>query len=144
MRRGFWPWEMRRRLEYARAPVAGTVRIGLPEEVALASLPAALGQFHRNHPDVSLDIMVDTTVAVGALWRQASLDIMIADPSGVPDDEVATWSVEMQWVCGLGYKPDAARPLDLVVFPEPCTWRRRMFETLAEAGVDHRIAFTQS
>ncbi|SKA34725.1 DNA-binding transcriptional regulator, LysR family [Enhydrobacter aerosaccus] len=123
-------------------PLAGTVTIGLPEEVALASLPSALGQFHRIHPDVSLDIIVDNTAAIGPLWQQGRLDIMIANPSGVPDDAVASWSVELQWVCGLDHAPDTARPLDLVVFPEPCTWRRRMFEILAEAGVDHRIAFT--
>lgn len=122
--------------------LAGTVRIGMPEEVALASLPVALGRFRRVHPEVSLDIVVDNTVAIEPLWRQGSLDIMIATPSGVAEDALMSWGIELRWICGADHAPDAARPLDLVVFSEPCTWRRRMFETLAETGTDHRIAFT--
>lgn len=123
-------------------PLAGTVRIGLPEEVALASLPVALGRLHRIHPDVSLDVIADNSVAIELLWRQGRLDIMIANPSAVSDDALASWSVELQWVCGVDYAPDSARAIDLVVFSEPCTWRRRMLEALGEVGVDHRIVFT--
>lgn len=125
-------------------PLAGTVRIGLPEEAMLASLPTALGRFRRTHPDVSLDVIVDNTMIIEPLWRQGKLDVMIASPSGVSDDALASWSVDLKWVCGVDYMPEAGRPLDLIVFAEPCTWRRRMFEVLAEAGFGHRVAFTSS
>lgn len=122
----------------------GAVRVGLPEEIVVASLPAALGRFRRAHPGVRLEVLVANSAALEPLWRQGELDVMVATPWAVPSDAIATWNVGLRWVCGLDYAPDAGRPLDLVVFAEPCKWRQRMFETLAATGLGHRIAFTSS
>jgi DNA-binding transcriptional LysR family regulator len=123
-------------------PLDGAIYLGLPEEVALASLPAVLGRFRRAHPGVRLDVLVDNTAVIEPLWQEGKLDVIVATPSAVSSDALATWSVGLRWVCGLDYEPNRNAPLDLVVFADPCTWRRRMFEVLAEAGLNHRTAFT--
>ena len=120
----------------------GTVRIALPEEVALTTLPAALGRFRRAHPSVALEVLVDDTAAVQPLWRAGELDVMVGLPSAMMGVAVAMWSVGLCWTCGLGYDPDGNGPLDLVVFAEPCVWRKRMLEALAASGRAWRIAFT--
>ncbi|MFL6605604.1 MAG: LysR substrate-binding domain-containing protein [Steroidobacteraceae bacterium] len=122
--------------------IDGVVRIGLPEEIAIAALPAALGRFHRAHPNIRFDVLVDNTAIVETLWREGKLDIMIGTPSAVPADALNVWNVELRWVCGLDYAPHPGQALDLVVFAEPCTWRRRMIDALAAAGRNYRIAFT--
>lgn len=122
--------------------LSGTVRIGLPEEATLAALPAALGQFRRVHPDVSLEVFVDTTAAIEPLWRNGKLDIMIATPSGVNEDALHAWNMELHWVTGRNFSARPNKPLDVVMFAPPCTWRVRMLQTLSDAGVDFRITFT--
>jgi DNA-binding transcriptional LysR family regulator len=125
-----------------RAEVSGGVRIGLAEEVATAALPAALGRLHRAYPDMRLDVTVEHSIALGQLWREAGLDLMIVPASAVAVDALLTWNVEMVWVSALDYAPDEERPLDLVAFATPCLWRKRMIEVLAAAGHEHRVTFT--
>ncbi|WP_342239040.1 LysR substrate-binding domain-containing protein [Inquilinus sp. OTU3971] len=122
--------------------IKGGVRIGLAEEVATTALPAALGRLHRAYPDIRLDVVVEHSVALGRLWGEDGLDIMLGPTSVVTADALAAWTVELQWVCAPDHAPDPGRPLDLVAFTAPCLWRRRMIEALAAAGREHRVIFT--
>lgn len=131
---------------YARlreTAVSGSVRIGLAEEIANSSLPGALGRLHRTHPEVQLDVVVEHSMALGSLWGEGNMDIMIAPTSSVGAiDAMLTWNVELQWVSAADYVQESGRPLELVVFAAPCLWRRRMIEALAAMGREHRITFT--
>ncbi|TIT81545.1 MAG: LysR family transcriptional regulator, partial [Mesorhizobium sp.] len=81
------------------AGVGGGVRIGLAEEVTTAALSAALGRLHRTYPEISLDVTVEHSVALGRLWSEDVLDVMIAPTSVVAAYALTTWNVELQWVC---------------------------------------------
>lgn len=122
--------------------ISGSVRIGLAEEIATATLSAALGRLHRAHPDIHLDVVVNDSLALGTLWSDDALDVMIAPTSAVTADALTTWNVELQWVCATDYAPDPERPLDLVAFAPSCLWRRRMIDALAAQGREHRVTFT--
>src|ERR1700677_4460944 len=122
--------------------VSGNVRIGLAEEVATTALPAALGKLHRAHPDIHLDVVVEHSVALGRLWTEDGLDIMIGPTSVVIADALMTWNVELQWMCSLDYEPDQERPIDIVTFTAPCLWRQRILEALVAANREHRVTFT--
>jgi DNA-binding transcriptional LysR family regulator len=125
-----------------RADMSGVVRIGLAEEIATAALPAALRKLHRAYPDVHLDVVIEHSIALGRLWSEDGLDIMIGPTSVVIADALMTWNVELQWMCALDYDLDQDRPLDLVAFTAPCLWRQRMLEALVAANREHRVAFT--
>lgn len=43
-----------------------------------------------------------------------------------------------------GWHPIEGRPLDLVVFAEPCAWRRQCLDLLDRSGVAYRITFTSA
>ncbi len=122
--------------------IAGDLRIGLAEEVATATLPAAIGRLHRAHPEIRLDVAVEHSVALGRLWAEGGLDLLIAPTSVVAGDAVVTWNVGLHWVAAADAVIDPARPLDIVAFAMPCLWRRRMVEALTDAGRDHRIVMT--
>lgn len=125
-----------------RAAIAGALRIGLAEEMTASALPAALGRLHRAHPEVSLDVAIEHSVALGRLWAEDGLDLMIAPTSVVAADAVVTWSVALLWVAAADFSAGADRPLDLVAFGATCPWRRRMIAALAEHGREHRITLT--
>jgi DNA-binding transcriptional LysR family regulator len=131
---------------YARlreTTVAGTVRIGLAEEIANSALSAALGRLRRTHPDVQLDVVVEHSTALGRSWEENTMDVIIAPTSAVGAvDAMVTWNVELRWVSARDYQQEPGRPLDLVAFAAPCQWRRRMIEALATTGREHRITFT--
>lgn len=122
--------------------IRGGLRIGLAEEVAGGALSAAIGRLHRAYPDIRLDVTVEHSVALGRLWGENGLDIMIGPTSAVTADAVTTWNVGLQWVCAIDYALDFERPLPLVAFAMPCLWRRRMVDALAACGHEHRVTFT--
>ncbi|MEI2298623.1 LysR substrate-binding domain-containing protein [Ensifer sp. MJa1] len=122
--------------------LSGGVRVGLAEEVATTALPEALGRLRRGYSEIRLDVVVDQCVALGKVWPERDLDVMIVPTSVVAADAVTTWNVELQWVCATDYCLDETRPIDLVAFAAPCLWRRRMIETLADEGREHRVTFT--
>ncbi|MFK3967546.1 LysR substrate-binding domain-containing protein [Ensifer adhaerens] len=125
-----------------QADLSGGVRVGLAEEVATTALPEALGRLRRGYQEIRLDVVVEQCVALGKTWPEGDLDIMVVPTSVVTADALTTWNVELQWVCATDYAFDETRPIDLVAFAAPCLWRRRMIETLADQGREHRITFT--
>ncbi|MEI2415082.1 LysR family transcriptional regulator [Orrella sp. JC864] len=120
----------------------GNVRVGLSEDVAIAALPAALARLRRSCPDLHLEIVIDHSDALAQAWQDGVLDIAIGACSAFSADPVQAWMVDLQWVCAIDEAPDPARPIDLIVYAEPCAWRRLMFQTLASAGRDFRVALT--
>jgi DNA-binding transcriptional LysR family regulator len=125
-----------------RTDIAGALRIGLAEEMTTSALPAALGRLHRAHPDISLEVMVEHSVALGRLWAEDGLDLMVAPTSVVVADALTTWNVDLLWVTAADLSPAPDRPLDLVAFGATCPWRRRTVEALAALGREHRITLT--
>jgi DNA-binding transcriptional LysR family regulator len=124
--------------------VAGSVRIGLSEDVAIAALPAALGRLRRIHPHLHLDITVDDGAILGERWKDGAFDIAVAASSAFSAEPLRTWDIELNWACAIDLEIDPSQPLDVIVYAEPCSWRRVMFDALAKAGRDYRVAVTSS
>ncbi len=122
--------------------VSGAVRVGLGDDIAITTLPAALGRLRRSYPRLQLEVIVDHAETVARRWNDGELDIAVAECGQFDTTPLDSWSVDLHWVCAIDDTPDPGRPLDLVVFADPCEWRRRMLQSLANAGRDFRIAFT--
>lgn len=122
--------------------VAGSVRIGLSEDVAVAALPAALGRLKRSCPQLHLEIVVDDGERLATRWQEGTLDVAIGVCAAFVDEPVETWSVDLHWVCGIDDAPAPDQPLDLIVYAEPCSWRRLVFDALTSAGRDFRVSLT--
>eukprot|EP01132_Coremiostelium_polycephalum_P016628 gene16628-19979_t len=101
--------------------VMGNVRVGLSEDVA---------------------VVVDHGDALAERWSDGELDVAIGVSSSFNADPVHAWNVELYWVCAIDEEIDAALPLDVIVYAEPCAWRRLMFDALLNAGRDFRVTVT--
>lgn len=122
--------------------LSGTVRVGLSDDIAVAALPAALGRLRRACPQLQLEIFVDHGEALATRWREGGLDIAVGACSAFDAEPLQSWAVELRWACAVDEEPDPQAPLDLVVFAEPCSWRRTMFDALSRAGRDFRISLS--
>lgn len=122
--------------------VMGNVRVGLSEDVAVSALPAALGRLRRACPHVHLEVVVDHGDALAERWNDGELDVAIGVSSSFNADPVHAWNVELYWACAIDEDIDAALPLDVIVYAEPCAWRRLMFDALLNAGRDFRVTVT--
>ncbi len=122
--------------------VAGSVRIGLSEDVAVTALPAALGRLKRSCPQLHLDVVVDDGERLAARWQEGTLDVAVGACAGFVDEPIETWTVDLHWACGIDDAPAPDQPLDVIVYAEPCSWRRLAFDALTAAGRDFRVSLT--
>ena len=122
--------------------VAGSVRIGLSEDVAVTALPAALGRLRRSCPQLHLEVVIDDGERLAARWQEGTLDVAVGACAGFVDEPIESWSVDLHWVCGIDETPDPHQPLDVIVYAEPCSWRRLAFDALTAAGRDFRVSLT--
>lgn len=119
---------------------AGVVRLGLPEDFAVAALTGLIADFARSHPDVRLSVRCALSSALAADLERGDLDLALLkrEPGGAPAR--AVWPERLVWISGVGpLAPDA--PVPLVAFPQGCLYRNRAIHALEQAGRDWRIAY---
>src|SRR5579875_126563 len=91
-------------VDEVRGGLRGSVRIGTMTAVGLVDLPALLGRFHREHPDVSLHLSVAPSGSRGlvAALTEGTLDLAFVSLPGPPPAQLTLRDL-------------GASPLDLLV-----------------------------
>ena len=138
-----------------RAPrIAGTVRLGCPDDYALAYIPPILRRFAATHPAVQVDVRCSPS---GDLMRDIEaneLDLsLISDgqqPAGWPTTEL--WRGPLVWVTSTRHSPHRQDPLPLAIADQEryaakgldCEWARAATTALKQAGRHYRVAYTSA
>ncbi|UZH01124.1 LysR substrate-binding domain-containing protein (plasmid) [Pantoea anthophila] len=124
----------------------GEIRIGMQEDFGEALMPAILGAFNRQHPEVMLTARVDRNLPLLTALARHELDLALlwqAEPqAGTP----LIGQCPLAWI----YHPDIdlagmlqrGEPLPLVVFDAPCVMRSRAIDALDAAAIPWRVVFT--
>ncbi|MFP3558604.1 LysR substrate-binding domain-containing protein [Paraburkholderia sp. SIMBA_049] len=134
--------DARRALEVG--DVAGTVRLGMLEDVAVGRLPRALRRFSAAHPQVALEIVVDASAALSQRLNDGALDVLVGDPAMVDATPLVTWTQPLFWVGARGYLADPQSPLPLVAFGGACLWQQQVMTVLRRAGIAWRVVCTST
>jgi DNA-binding transcriptional LysR family regulator len=129
-----------------REPVmAGTVRLGTPEDFATSRLPEVLACFTHAYPAVALEVTCDLTLNLMEGFDAGRLDLVLAKRetgSRTARRGVRVWQEPLVWVGYLAVAPGPDQPVRLAVSPEPCVYRKRAIDALERAGLPWRIAYT--
>ncbi|MBT2229930.1 LysR family transcriptional regulator [Nonomuraea sp. NEAU-A123] len=123
------------------AAPSGRRTIGLLEDLAITTFPAALADFAVLHPRVDLEVIVGSAAPLRRLADRGRLDLVFGDPSVMPEASVR-WQrqVPLTWAYAPAFDP-LADPLPLVLFSQPCQWRQPVLDALSRHGRQWRIAF---
>ncbi|HZJ53403.1 MAG TPA: LysR substrate-binding domain-containing protein [Myxococcaceae bacterium] len=129
-------------LEGLREEAAGTIRLGLPQDVAERWLPTALARFGRARPRIQLEVRVERNLVLKELLAGGGLDLAVTfDPDpGRPDPEEA--QLPVRWLAAREFRWAPGTPLPLVLFEPPCTFRRLALAALDRAGIPWRVVFS--
>ena len=121
----------------------GPLRLGSLESTAGARLPPLLSAFHARYPDVSVELQTGTTDALLERLRRYELEAaFVSQPFEVGSlSSVTAFEEELVLITAKG-EPTISQATDIggrtvVAFPQGCSYRRRLSEWLAEAGVSH-------
>ncbi len=127
--------------------VRGTVRLGTPDDYALAYLPGALKRFADSHPAVEVDVLCMPSTDLFARLRAGELDLTLCSEG--PEltywpDKVELWRGPLQWITAERSSPHRRDPLPLALAAGDCCWRRAAVRALDQVGRRYRIAYTSA
>ncbi|HET8997828.1 MAG TPA: LysR substrate-binding domain-containing protein [Acetobacteraceae bacterium] len=134
--------------------IAGTVRLGTPDDYAFAYLPPVLKRFAETHPAVQVEVQCSPSEDLVQAIRAGELDLsLISDglqPPGWP--VVPLWRGPLVWVTSTRYAPHRQDPLPLALADREkflaaerdCEWARAALNALEQAGRRYRIAYTSA
>jgi DNA-binding transcriptional LysR family regulator len=135
--------------------VAGTVRLGTPDDYALRWLPPILRGFADSHPAVEVEVVCMESEELVARLRAGELDLTLASegaqPRGWPALEL--WRGPLGWVTAEGAAPHGVPPQRMDPIPlalahddgrsaQCVSWRRAALDALDGAGRRWRVAYT--
>ncbi|PVX86221.1 LysR family transcriptional regulator [Paraburkholderia unamae] len=125
--------------------IAGTVRLGMLEDIAVGHLPHALKQFATSFENVALEIVIDGSATLGTALVKGQLDIVIGDPSLIHLSPDVTWRHPLRWAAtNTGVVSFDDGPVPIVAFAGQCPWQDALFASLRDAGIEWKVVCTSA
>ncbi len=127
-----------------KSTLAGSVRLGVPNEFADTFLPEILGRFAQAYPEITLEVGCDLSTNLVAKLGRSGFDLVFAlhvDDDCSSQGETG-WAEELVWVGSPSAQAQGRTPLPLIVAPQGCVYRRSVIQALDARGQPWRIAYT--
>ena len=122
-------------------PLAGPVRIGIPDEYAETILPRALAAFSERHPGVEVTVRCDFTAPQQAALEEDQLDLaVIYDSSHTSGDEVLCVDPTV-WVTSVVHAQHLQQPVPVGVYFRSDWCRDFALRSLDQQSIPWRAAF---
>lgn len=128
---------------FNRAKISGVLRVGLPNDYAVAFLQGVITEYTRRHGEISLEIYCSGSADILDRLRSDELDLAIA----MVDSERAqylsrSWIERPFWAAAQNAMFDPLAGIPLAAHPEGCAYRARMIQALDAAQMRWRVAYT--
>lgn len=118
------------------------VRLGIPDDFAVAPLTELVADYARTQPQARLAVRCDLSVALVRAMSRGELDVVLHKREPEGGSCIAAWPEQLLW---LGSDASVLLPLPdpvpLVVFPQGCLYRNRAIHALESAGLRWRISY---
>ncbi|MBI2278217.1 MAG: LysR family transcriptional regulator [Dechloromonas sp.] len=134
----------------AQDAVAGTLRVGLPEELMESVFPALMPHFRAQYPRLRLVVHADTSAALRRMLADGGLDLALYKHCGdeAPSAGEVLWQEALIWMAGVSYRDSpsalADGALPLALFGENCVFRLAATAALAQAGTPWLLQYSGS
>lgn len=134
-------------LRFQRSPVAGAVRLGVPENFMDERLPMLLTRFAQLFPAVRLDVTVATYLDLRAQVDADALDMAVvmslpASQDGNEYEGTVLQPTRFVWAAAATFQLTGDGPLPMAFSPAPCLHRQVGVTALDDAALAWRMAFT--
>lgn len=128
---------------FNRGKLTGVLRVGLPNDYAVAFLQGVITEYTRRHPEISLEICCGLSADILDRLRADELDLTIAMVNGERAQYLSrSWIERPIWAASESLRLDLMAGLPLAAHPEGCSYRARMIQALTAVQLRWRIAYT--
>lgn len=130
---------------FDRSKIAGVIRVGLPNDYAVAFLQGVITEYTRQHTDISLELHCGWSAEILDRLHADELDIAVAMVNGERAQYLSrSWIERPIWAAAADASFDPAIGVSLAAHPEGCAYRARMIQALDDAQIRWRVAYTGS
>jgi DNA-binding transcriptional LysR family regulator len=123
--------------------LTGRIRLGATEEVSAHHIGPVIGRFNRVHPDLVIEMHVDTSRNLEARLLAGRLDVILIQVQ--PDDrrptDTVVWADRQRWISSPDWTHDDG-PVPLVTFGVDGFYHATARQLLAEAGIESSVVFS--
>lgn len=127
-----------------RAPLlAGSVRLGTPDDYAWRYLPPVLARFADTHPAVQVEVVCAPSEELVERLKAGDVDLALISEGTEPKgwSAVPLWRGPLLWLTSERHAVHRRDPLPLAVAGPDCSWRAAAVRALEGAGRPYRIAY---
>ena len=130
---------------FNRSKIAGVLRVGLPNDYAVAFLQGVITEYTRQHSDISLELHCGWSAEILDRLRGDELDVAVAMVNNEHAQYLSrSWIERPIWAAAESTTFDPLLGIPLAAHPEGCAYRARMIQALDTAHIRWRVAYTGS
>ena len=122
--------------------LTGTVRVGIPDDYAVAVLPVLFSRFAESYPGVHIEVHCDSSDLLYPRIRAGGLDLAVLTEQDIARDGRLLRQEPVVWATARQHQTHRLEPLPLAVFPAPCIFRKWAVDRLEAQGRPYRIAYS--
>ncbi len=123
--------------------VAGSVRLGTPDDYAWRYLPPVLARFADTHPAVQVAVICAQSDELVERLKAGELDLTLisegAEPAGWP--VAPLWRGPLLWITSERHQTHRRDPLPLAIAGTRCSWGGAAIRALEATGRRYRVAY---
>jgi len=123
-------------------PVAGRLRLGLPDDHGRERLAQIVARFAQAQPQVELEVTCALSTGFPDALRKGTLDLAIYEVEGVAAGEELLTEDPTCWVAADRAAVTAAAPLPVALFDQACWWRDAAIAALEARGRPYRVVYS--
>lgn len=128
---------------FVMSEMEGTVCLGAPDDYGERIMPQVLKRFAETHPNVRVDVIIETTPLLKKRFEAGQLDVMVYTAGSGPagEGEHLLLEEELVWAGVRGGCAWERDPLPLSMWEDGCAWRAGAVRALGEIGRNFRTAY---
>jgi DNA-binding transcriptional LysR family regulator len=123
--------------------LAGSIRLGLPDDYAMGLLPSILSSFQRTHPRIMVEVSCHPSEDLLTFMKLGRYDVIVFTQGTSQEFGELFRTERMFWVASQDGAALASEPLPLACGAK-CCWRDDATEALNRINRDYRVAYTSS
>ena len=122
---------------------SGKLRVGLIDYFIPELLPGLLNKFSKQYPNIHLEVRTDIGINLIPLFEKGALDLVVTGKDTYEGSCRILAQEPLTWVVGKDTEVSLhEEPVNLVLLPSPCSFRKIATEGLEKANRNWKIVFT--
>lgn len=129
---------------FSNDALTGSIRFGVPDDYAVRILPIVFSQFQKTNPGISVDIQCVSSERLLNGMHSGKFDLIIFTQGTNHEYGEHFRTESIHWVGAKEGSAFTKTPLPMALGPQTCCWRKTATDALANANIEHRVAYTSS